>query len=397
MLYRHLLLAALSLVLSQTSSAFAQTKTDPSLKGYDGAMKENFAAIKEGYSLGEWSTPEKIEFFQASDGHRLRYAHWRAQNSPPRGTVVHFNGRTEFIERNAHIYKELAERGWNVWTLDWRGQGLSYRMQLPGDVKGEPGHIDSFETYVNDARQFMEKVQFEGLKKILIGHSMGGQIALRYMIEYPDSFDQVLLSSPLVRLPRGPISDAVQYVKDKFREFPVVVNNCVISKPAEWEGSFTGSACAELKAPGSVQVKDKKRTNGYTHDERKLAISECLVEESRAVGKDLGLAVGCPTGGWLVAARESTDTVFAESGKLSKPILIVAANNDPAVDPKGQQELCGKIRNLCTLVQIPDAGHELMIETSEIRGAFLTCFDVFAKDPVGGPRECEAAVRSKWP
>ena len=50
-----------------------------------------------------------------------------------RGLVVYFSGRTEFIERNTGTYSELAKKGWEVWTFDWRGQGFSERG-LSGDL-----------------------------------------------------------------------------------------------------------------------------------------------------------------------------------------------------------------------------------------------------------------------
>ena len=105
---------------------------------------------------------------------------------PAAGTVVHFNGRTEFIERNALVYSDLAKRGWDVWTLDWRGQGLSYRP-LVGEAAVR-GHIDDFATYVADATRFVDsvvKLQQQRPPHVLLGHSMGGQIALRYLLAEP--------------------------------------------------------------------------------------------------------------------------------------------------------------------------------------------------------------------
>ena len=176
---------------------------------YDGSLAQFVAYLtKNGHSdlaLPEWSSGAKIDYFRGPDGENLRYAFWpRASASPALGTVVHFNGRTEFIERNILTYRDLAKRGWDIWTMDWRGQGLSYRP-LEGD-KAVRGHIDDFATYVADATAFIDNVvkpqERPGLH-VLLAHSMGGQAALRYLIDHPNAFDRVILSSPLVGLPRS--------------------------------------------------------------------------------------------------------------------------------------------------------------------------------------------------
>src|SRR5688572_17716840 len=56
----------------------------------------------------DWRPAEQIDF---TTGEKVRYGYWkRAPNTFPAGTVVHFNGRTEFIERNAYTYRDLTMR-----------------------------------------------------------------------------------------------------------------------------------------------------------------------------------------------------------------------------------------------------------------------------------------------
>ena len=60
---------------------------------------------------------------------------------------------------------------------------MSFRP-LPGQL----GHIDNFATYVSDVSVFLKDVVkvhtlAPGSKKVLLAHSMGGQIALRYLLE----------------------------------------------------------------------------------------------------------------------------------------------------------------------------------------------------------------------
>lgn len=345
------------------------------------------------FGLSEWQLPSAIESFTAPDGAVLRYARWaRAADAPAQGTVVHFNGRTEFIERNIQTYSDLANRGWEVWTLDWRGQGLSHRPL--GEENAIRGHIDDFATYVSDAMHYVDtvvKLTERPGKRVLLAHSMGGQIALRYLIERPRDFDLVVMSSPLVRLPTDWKGEVATFVKEIAGKVAGASRRCVLGRSADWQDSFHGSACSALAQADSGGLEDAEETHKYTHDVRNLATAECLIERNLASDRAPGFAVTCPTGGWLVAADNSTDEVFKGREELTMPILIVAAKDDTAVDPAGQKKLCGSLEN-CTLVQVPAAGHELLIETQNIRAAFLSCFDEFAADPEDGDARCRPIV-----
>ena len=89
-----------------------------------------------------------------------------------------------------------------------------------------------------------------------------------------------------------------------------------------------------------------------------------------------------------MAARDSTQIVRAADPKAFKqPLLIIAAKEDPAVDPDAQNEFCDRIEK-CTLFRAPNAGHELLIETSEIRTAFLACMEAFVVDSPTWRDEC---------
>lgn len=110
----------------------------------------------------------------ASDGVRIRTAHWRGGE---KGTVLLFPGRTEYIEKYGPAAGEFAARGYAMATLDWRGQGIADRLL---DDRA-PGHVDRFSDYSRDVAAFMDWIREQDLPRpfFLIGHSMGGCIGLR--------------------------------------------------------------------------------------------------------------------------------------------------------------------------------------------------------------------------
>ena len=65
-----------------------------------------------------------------------------------------------------------------------------------------------------------------------------------------------------------------------------------------------------------------------------------------------------------------------EANKLATPVLIVRAEKDTAVDPEAQEEFCDQTRK-CELENITKTGHELLVETEEIRKKFFEHFDAF--------------------
>ena len=69
----------------------------------------------------------------------------------------------------------------------------------------DSGISDQFKTYLNDASDFIAEhvprpAQGSGERRVLLAHSMGGQIALRYVMENPALKILSALSSPLVGL-----------------------------------------------------------------------------------------------------------------------------------------------------------------------------------------------------
>lgn len=112
----------------------------------------------------------------ADDGIRLRLGLWRTSYEPAAGTILLFPGRTEYIEKYAPIAEILTSAGYVVLAIDWRGQGLSDRLQ--GDPR--PGHVGAFGDYQRDVVEMVVAADDMELPQPwhLLAHSMGGAIGL---------------------------------------------------------------------------------------------------------------------------------------------------------------------------------------------------------------------------
>lgn len=118
-------------------------------------------------------------WLRTEDDVRIRMGAWPLEGA--RGTVLMMPGRTEYVEKYAPAAGEFAARGYASVTVDWRGQGLADRI-LPDRTIG---HVLRFADYQRDVRAMVAAADALALPRPfhLLGHSMGGAIGLRALIE----------------------------------------------------------------------------------------------------------------------------------------------------------------------------------------------------------------------
>lgn len=107
--------------------------------------------------------------------------------------MVIAHGGGEHSGRYQHVAERLTREGYGVYALDHRGHGLS---------QGKPGLLDRLDNAVADLGTLIA-IAREALPQqdlFLLGHSMGGAIALEYALDRPQTIDALVLSAPLAKL-----------------------------------------------------------------------------------------------------------------------------------------------------------------------------------------------------
>ncbi len=124
--------------------------------------------------------------FVGKGGTEIFFQSWTVAN--PRGVLVIAHGLGEHSGRYGNIIERLKGGGVSIYALDHRGHGKS---------GGRKGHVDSFMDFIYDLKIYINLVRDENRKAplILLGHSMGGVIALKYALTYPDDVNSLILSS----------------------------------------------------------------------------------------------------------------------------------------------------------------------------------------------------------
>jgi acylglycerol lipase len=107
-----------------------------------------------------------------------------------RATVVLAHGASEHSGRYAWTAERLADRGYATYALDHRGHGKS---------AGARAYVDRIENVVSDLDSLVDLANHGG-QMFLLGHSMGGAVALAYAIRNQEKLDGLILSAPLAAL-----------------------------------------------------------------------------------------------------------------------------------------------------------------------------------------------------
>jgi alpha-beta hydrolase superfamily lysophospholipase len=123
----------------------------------------------------------------AKDGLSLYWKAWIPDEKPK--AILHLiHGYAEHASRYTNVVNELVPSGYAIFGTDHRGHGKS---------DGRRGHVESFQDFIDDERQFVLEVirpAYPDTPCILVGHSMGSLIAINYAEQHPDGLKGIVLS-----------------------------------------------------------------------------------------------------------------------------------------------------------------------------------------------------------
>ena len=134
--------------------------------------------------------------FDAHDGTRIAYQTWQPETRAIAALCLH-HGLGEHGGRYGALVERLVAEGHAVYALDMRGHGRS---------GGPRGHTPSYESLLDDLGDLITVARKEhpGRPIALLGHSLGGNIALNYAIRRPDGLAAIIASAPWLKLPKPP-------------------------------------------------------------------------------------------------------------------------------------------------------------------------------------------------
>lgn len=138
--------------------------------------------------------------FAGQKGRRIHFRVWEIDDSQyaasPRGTVVIVHGYGEHGGRYGHVAERLTREGYRVLAPDHHGHGES---------QGTRGRI-SFADALADLDQLVGMAGEPPAAQpvFMLGHSMGGALALRYALSHGERLAGLIVSAPLVQVEGRP-------------------------------------------------------------------------------------------------------------------------------------------------------------------------------------------------
>lgn len=121
-------------------------------------------------------------------GVELYWQGWLPDGDPT-GVLLVSHGIGEHSGRYTTVVDELVPDGWAVYGVDHRGHGRSGGTRV---------HARRYDDLIDDFDAFRRVVvaRHPGLPVFLLGHSLGGQIALAYTVAHERELSGLVLSAP---------------------------------------------------------------------------------------------------------------------------------------------------------------------------------------------------------
>jgi alpha-beta hydrolase superfamily lysophospholipase len=262
------------------------------------------------------------------DGLRLAAEHYRVLNRRARVVVVH--GYAEHLRRYEKFVAALAQAGYECHLFDLRGHGRS---------EGVRGHVARFEDYRHDLELFVEQTiqpdsardAASGSERLeplfLVAHSLGGLIALDFVLHRPAPFRALAVSSP--------------FLSPAFK-LPPLVNQV--------------SAVAAYVLP-TLSLKSALDPKWLSHDP---AVVESYVRDP--------LIFSSVTPSWWHAVHRAQNEIFERAREIETPALFLLGDADRIADPLRSRAVFERMGSADKRLEVyPGFFHEVLNELGRER------------------------------
>lgn len=291
----------------------------------------------------------RITSWNAPDGWSLRRFDWPADGHP-RGSILFQGGRGDIFEKYLEAFAHWHSQGWSITSFDWRGQGGSGRLSADPHV----GHVDTFDIFISDFAAFWKAWTADAVgPRVVMGHSMGGHLVLRALVEGVARPDAAVLIAPMLGL-HSPFGSGGG---ERLARILGGVGNS--ARPA-WKVNERPATTATRQAL-------------LTHDVPRYE-DEIFWQTTRP-----DLLLGPPSWRWVIQAFDSTRRLRDDPRlkAMPVPVLMIVAEADKLVNPKAALQVAGKLKNARVVRFGKEAAHEVLREVDSVRNRAIGEIDIF--------------------
>ena len=269
---------------------------------------------------------KQSSFQSGTDKSNIFYQSWIKPNA--KRVLILQHGFGEHSDRYGNIIEKLKDDDFNIYALDSRGHGRS---------DGKRGHVDQFQYYIDDLADLVHIAREEQkINKVsLLGHSLGGVIALQYSLEgfNQENLDALILSSPGLKVKMDFEKEVKKFVGELVASF--------------LPDTMIGANLDLNYLSHDKSVIDAYKKDKLTHGKVSFQMATNLFNLSKAL--------------------------YEKASHLHVPILIIHGEDDGIIDVNGSRDL---FRHLTVekkfIKTYAGLYHELMNELPKDREMVLT-------------------------
>ena len=260
--------------------------------------------------------PETRSTIRTGDG--LALSVWHYPSPAPRARVVLVHGYAEHVGRYPHVIEALTGAGYDCHALDLRGHGRS---------EGVRGHVLRFQDYLDDLDLFLAELPQDALPRFLVGHSLGGLLSLRYVLDRPEAFAALALSSPYLHL-----ATDVHFLKE------------------------TMATAASHLAP-TLLTKSPIAAKALSHDP---VMVQAYIDDP--------LVFKTFNARWFFEARKAQEEILERAAEIRLPVLMMIGSADPIAEPERSRQVFARLGSLDKTLKVYDGFfHEIFNEVERER------------------------------
>jgi len=263
-----------------------------------------------------------------------------------KGTVIVIPGFTGSIEMVMHEIMMLNAAGFRVASLEYRGQGQSWRP-LPNPEKG---YVKDYSILAADIAQFTKQIRIDGKPLYFYSISKGAHITMRMAAEHDLDVSAYALIVPMIKINTGDM------------------NYKTVGRLARL---FNTLGLGAKYAPGQ---------SAYPHNELDFGVAtDCNANPNTAQSQSALFAIRPElrtrgiTMGWIDATMSSTEKLLDPNhiSKIKAPVKIFTAGIDTLVNTEATHEFCSALEN-CQLSHYESARHCITRENFTLYNGIIT-------------------------